>query len=883
MPDVTTVSAVITAEAGSAVTSLDEVTGELKLTATAVKALSTSLKNMGLGRMAKEFADTAKNVSLSQNLKATQTRIEKLAQAAEKAGDKVTAAFLRENANPLASEREAAAAEEAAQAQKEALKAAEEEQKRYLKLVREIGKAEKKERVEAAKAAAQAAKEAEKAANVAADSERAHREIVNNAIIADARRRETEIAKAAKQAEDQQRIGAQALAKAQAEAARAAVRAKNYDNAQKAKEEAKALKEAAAAAKLNAKNMQEAKKALGGLGDAFSAPIKKIQQFIKAIGRIALYRAIRTAIKNISAAVKEGLTNLYTYSQTVGTAFAPAVDTLRQHVLRLKNAFATALRPVIEALIPIIQRLVDWLAKAADFVAQVFSVLTGKVDEKGRYTKAVLSDLKQSNKQAKELRRTLLGFDEINRLDGQTNSGESNNAGLMFTQAEVSPEAVAAAEKIQKILNKIREIIAAIDWDVVLKVLAALAILKVGLNIAKKLKAVFDILKGIASILGGTGGIIALVALAIAAFALWGDKIGAALDKARVKIRAFFKKIKGYVSGSGILSAVVTLIGDAIDVVADFVASVARMIYKGVRGDFKGASDEAFNILKTILKAAATVVLGALNIILGIIQDVLNVALSGVRWLWNNALVPLINWIVTGLYKIEVAYQNGIINLKINFQYLAKWLLDKLNSWILEPLTEKINSAITRINQLLGSNIQPVDLTVDTTRFDDKIEELKAMKLPPITETVKVVGEWKEPAKLNLQIDTTGALSAIDKIGQKVNKLGTAVSSVMGAIGGQATQSKALVKYASGGFPSVGTVFVAGERGAEYVATINGQTGVYNTDQMAAAMYKAVAAALANMPQQGGDIYLDGEVIYKSVVRRNNNHVRSTGRAALLT
>jgi hypothetical protein len=80
-------------------------------------------------------------------------------------------------------------------------------------------------------------------------------------------------------------------------------------------------------------------------------------------------------------------------------------------------------------------------------------------------------------------------------------------------------------------------------------------------------------------------------------------------------------------------------------------------------------------------------------------------------------------------------------------------------------------------------------------------------------------------------------------------------------------------------------MFIAGEAGAEWVGDINGRTGVMNTDQMERALYRAMVAALTVVPpsQGGGDIYLDGEKIYASVVRRNNNQVRSTGRTALLT
>lgn len=49
--------------------------------------------------------------------------------------------------------------------------------------------------------------------------------------------------------------------------------------------------------------------------------------------------------------------------------------------------------------------------------------------------------------------------------------------------------------------------------------------------------------------------------------------------------------------------------------------------------------------------------------------------------------------------------------------------------------------------------------------------------------------------------------------------------------------------YASGGFPEVGSMFIAGEAGAEFVGNIGGRTGVVNTDQMA----ESVAAGNAQV------------------------------------
>ena len=56
---------------------------------------------------------------------------------------------------------------------------------------------------------------------------------------------------------------------------------------------------------------------------------------------------------------------------------------------------------------------------------------------------------------------------------------------------------------------------------------------------------------------------------------------------------------------------------------------------------------------------------------------------------------------------------------------------------------------------------------------------------------------------------------------------------------------KNIAQYASGGLPSHGTMFVAGESGAETVGHIHGRTEVLNQSQMAAVMYSSVLAAVS--------------------------------------
>ena len=76
--------------------------------------------------------------------------------------------------------------------------------------------------------------------------------------------------------------------------------------------------------------------------------------------------------------------------------------------------------------------------------------------------------------------------------------------------------------------------------------------------------------------------------------------------------------------------------------------------------------------------------------------------------------------------------------------------------------------------------------------------------------------------------------------------------------------------YATGGLPDKGTMFVAGEAGAEMVYNMpNGQSGVANVRQIEQAMYNALARY---GEQNGGEIvvqaYLDGEKVYENTTAR---------------
>ena len=92
--------------------------------------------------------------------------------------------------------------------------------------------------------------------------------------------------------------------------------------------------------------------------------------------------------------------------------------------------------------------------------------------------------------------------------------------------------------------------------------------------------------------------------------------------------------------------------------------------------------------------------------------------------------------------------------------------------------------------------------------------------------------------------------------------------------------------YASGGFPSMGQMFIAREAGPELVGTIGSRSAVVNNDQIvesvSAGVYRAVKAA---MGQNGGGVIqliLDGTKVAEVVSDNVNAITRRTGRCPIL-
>ena len=143
------------------------------------------------------------------------------------------------------------------------------------------------------------------------------------------------------------------------------------------------------------------------------------KNLLSAIKRVAIYRAIRGALKAITNAFKDGFSNLAQFSDEVNQTMSQ----LQSSFTIIKNSVAVAFLPLVNAITPIIQALAGNIAN----IANAISYLTAKMQGNATYLKVNVDYLKKFNEQSK-----LLSFDTFEKL------GNNTDVSGMFDEAKVS-------------------------------------------------------------------------------------------------------------------------------------------------------------------------------------------------------------------------------------------------------------------------------------------------------------------------------------------------------------------------------------------------------------------------------------------------------------
>lgn len=213
-------------------------------------------------------------------------------------------------------------------------------------------------------------------------------------------------------------------------------------------------------------NLFSVNPAASSFKSAMTNMLGPIGTFGSALFRIAKYRFIRTVIKEITQGIHEGLTNLYHYSDAIGSQFANDIDSATSAMLRLKNSIGAAVAPALQALIPILQTIVSWVITALNAINQFLSLLTGKSqwtrakEASAGANKALGGTGKAAKEATEDIKGLLAAWDELNIIqqDSSKNpSGGSGGGGAGGLDYESMFEEVSQFDaKIRKLVNWIK-------------------------------------------------------------------------------------------------------------------------------------------------------------------------------------------------------------------------------------------------------------------------------------------------------------------------------------------------------------------------------------------------------------------------------------------
>lgn len=201
----------------------------------------------------------------------------------------------------------------------------------------------------------------------------------------------------------------------------------------------------------------------------------------KAIVRVAIYRAIRAAIKGIVQTIKQGLQAFAEFSPK----FEQTMTALTSAGRNFKMSFTAAFAPILESIAPALIQIVNSSTQLNNKLAETIAYLKGA----GEYTKVNTEYQEQYNKAV-----NLLPFDKFNVLQQSSYGG--------FEKAAVDTEKMAKnapkLEKIKAVITSFKEALKAVvgalgkAWEFVKSIFGEygdviLTVMKASINFGKQI------------------------------------------------------------------------------------------------------------------------------------------------------------------------------------------------------------------------------------------------------------------------------------------------------------------------------------------------------------------------------------------------------------
>lgn len=218
-----------------------------------------------------------------------------------------------------------------------------------------------------------------------------------------------------------------------------------------------------------------ARRSMNGMGQSG----RGLRGILSTLGMTAKFMFASFIIQGALSGAKEGMQNLSKYSKQTNADLSLLMSSLTQ----LKNSLATAFAPILTVITPILNALIQKIITVVNAFGQLTASLAGQTTfvKAKKVNQDYAASLDKSSKKAKNLQRTLMGFDEINKLDDK-NSSSKNKGGLspsdMFETVQIPDKYKDLAKMLkdawaqgdftkigQMVGKKVNEALESIPWD----------------------------------------------------------------------------------------------------------------------------------------------------------------------------------------------------------------------------------------------------------------------------------------------------------------------------------------------------------------------------------------------------------------------------------
>lgn len=673
-------------------------------------------------------------------------------------------------------------------------------------------------------------------------------------------------------------------------------------------------------------SLDKVKERLNGLNLGAKRSNVTFSKLMRTFGRIALYRAIRSAIKAVGQAFEEGLKNAYLYSQqTEGfERLANSLDRVKSLVAQMTNQLGAFYGEFKQFIQPAVEWLIEKVRQLSEFLTELFAGLNGS----DVYQYALLEDLKwqEATEDLKKYKQQLLGLDEINNLTTQTKSGkEEEDATTKYELRPVRESFRAVGAAWQSVKQTIEEAYKEIG-DLAYLPLGMLALGSILLFTGHPLLGIALVMKGVqwtiqeyeynneenrAKIEGffkeyeGLFNTASTAAIAVGTMLLFvpgfralglGLLLGGNMLKNLVHndvkfswggllktIEDKFEKYKGLFEAAGWAS---TAIGTILLFVPGFRKLGLGLIMAGVTLSSLAKELPAISwggLLSTITDKfnsySSLFVKGAIG---ATVVGVLLLFVPGMR----GVGLKLIRAAFPGLFiaGMKVDWSSLIADIKAPFQNALTWI----DEWVIKPLQEKWYTLEKLLHKDLNDdgdigrpNSKPpvVKVTMEDA-FDSATKKLREGITDLTNEEKQAIMEYQKGFDPNIQaIDLYKGIASSAKDNWLYQIFQWLPASLL-------PKSTTISKKAAGGIASNGSLFYAGEAGPEFIGSMGNTSAVANTGQMTDAIYKAAYMGMSRALQENGGNGLAGfepastDDLFIAMKKKSSAYTKRTGQSA---